>query len=99
MPASASSANASSPTAPTKLTLAPIRAAATAWFAPLPPGYRANAASVTVSPTRGATRSPRATRSSLTEPTTVSRGLGGKRAQVFDGPPEQVLAQVEEAGP
>jgi len=24
---------------------------------------------------------------------------GGKRAQVFDGPPEQVLAQVEEAGP
>ena len=37
-PASASSANASSPTAPTNRTSAPSRAAATAWFAPFPPG-------------------------------------------------------------
>ena len=39
-PASASSAKASSPTAPTIRTRAPSRAAATAWFAPFPPGKR-----------------------------------------------------------
>ena len=74
-PASASSANASRPTAPTNVTLAPRRAHATAWFAPLPPGNRASVAPLTVSPGRGSC-SQRTTRSRLTEPTTVMRGAG-----------------------
>src|SRR2546426_6797778 len=55
------------------------------------------AAPVTVSPGRGR-RSTLATRSRLTEPTTVSSVLCRKRAEVDRGPRE-VLAQVEEAGP
>ena len=51
---------------------------ATAWFAPLPPGTRSNVASETVSPGRGR-RSQRATRSRLTEPTTVI--VGGTRGR------------------
>src|SRR5262249_30767678 len=70
-PASASSAKSSSPTAPTSRTRAPIRAAATAWFAPFPPGKRRSSAPLTVSPSRGS-RSTRATRSRLIDPTTVS---------------------------
>src|SRR5215207_6362930 len=97
-PAVASSAAGSSPTLPIIRTSAPSLAAATAWFAPLPPGYRANVAPVIVSPGRGR-RSALATRSRLIDPTTVSLGLGGKRAQVFQRPAEQVLAQVEEPGP
>src|SRR2546430_7227535 len=58
---------------------------------------RSSAAPVTVSPGRGR-RSTLATRSRLTEPTTVSSGLCRKRAEVERGPRE-VLAQVEEAGP
>src|SRR5439155_12108828 len=92
----ASSARSSSPTLPPNVTLAPSRAAATAWFAPLPPGYLSKVAPVTVSPGRGK-RSQRTTKSRFTEPTTVSSG--GKRAQVLDRAAEQVLAQVEEAGP
>src|SRR5919106_3343480 len=94
--ANACSANSSLPTQPTKVTSAPSRAAATAWLAPLPPGMRSKVASVTVSPGCGS-RSQRATRSRLTLPTTVR--LGGKRAQVVETAVEQVLAQVEEAGP
>src|SRR5215203_5136060 len=97
-PDSASSANESRPTAPTKRTRAPRRAAPTAWFAPLPPGAVKNSASVSVSPGLGR-RSTRATRSRFAEPTTVSATSGGKRAQVLDRAPEQVLAQVEEPGP
>src|SRR4029079_5945537 len=97
-PASASSAWESDPTQPTNRTSAPSRAAATAWLAPLPPGKRSNVAPLTVSPGRGS-RSTRATRSRLTDPTTVRLVLGGKRAQVLGRAPEQVLAQVEEAGP
>src|SRR3954451_6981258 len=98
MPLRASSANGSSPTAPTIRTWAPSRDAATAWFAPLPPGKRSKLASVTVSPGCGK-RSQRATRSRLMLPTTVRETLGGKRAQVVDRAVQQVLAQVEEAGP
>ena len=96
--ASASPAKGSSPTAPISRTSAPSLAAASAWFAPFPPGTRSNVASVRVSPGRGS-RSQRATRSRLIEPTTAIRGLGGKGAQVFERPAEQVLAEVEEAGP
>src|SRR5262245_9077985 len=94
-PASASSAFASFPTEPTIRTRAPSRAAATAWFAPLPPGMRSSVAPLSVSPGRGS-RSTFATRSRLIDPTTVSSG--GKRAEV-DRRALQVLAQVEETGP
>ena len=60
------------PTAAIIVTSAPSRAHATAWFAPLPPGTRANVAPPTVSPGSGS-RSTRATRSRFTEPTTVIR--------------------------
>src|SRR5688572_13071923 len=92
----ASVPNSSSPTAPTKRTCAPSRAAATAWFAPLPPGTYSRSALVSVSPGRGSF-STRATRSRLIEPTTAT--LGGKRAQIVEAAVEQVLAEVEEAGP
>src|SRR4029450_6210439 len=95
-PASASSANESSPTAPQKRTCAPRRAAATAWFAPFPPGTRSSVASVTVSPGRGR-RPTRAPRSRSAEPTTVSSG--GNRPEVVQRAVEEVLAQVEEPGP
>ena len=57
-PASASAAStwspwASRPQAPKKRTGAPARAAATAWFAPLPPGAYARRLPSTVSPGRG----------------------------------------------
>jgi hypothetical protein len=96
-PASASPAFASAPTAPVMRTLAPSRAAATAWFAPLPPGNRSSVAPLSVSPGLGS-RSTFATRSRLIDPTTLSRVLGGKCAQVDRGAFE-VLAQVEETGP
>ena len=77
-------AKTSVPTEQTSVTSAPRRAQATAWFAPLPPGTRANVAPVTVSPARGR-RSTRATRSRLTVPTTVIRThvprAAGPRAQ------------------
>src|SRR6186997_2221456 len=98
IPLRASSANGSSPTAPTMCTCAPRRDAATAWLAPLPPGKRSKVASVTVSPGCG-NRSHRATRSRLMLPTTVRETLGGKRAQVVDRAVQEILAQVEEAGP
>src|SRR5207248_2935847 len=72
-PASASSASGSLPTAPTSRTRAPSRAAATAWFAPLPPGKRSKALPARVSPGRGS-RATRATRSRLIDPTTVRAG-------------------------
>ena len=77
-PASAASASSSCPTQPTSATSAPSRAAATAWFAPLPPGTREKVAPLTVSPGRGS-RSACATRSRLIEPTTVSRGRPPRR--------------------
>src|ERR1700733_1342978 len=67
------STRSSLPIRPTNRTVAPSRAAATAWLAPLPPGKRSNTASVTVSPGRG-NRSQRATWSTFAEPTTVIRG-------------------------
>src|SRR5581483_2278552 len=63
----------------TSATSAPSRAAATAWFAPLPPGTREKLAPVTVSPGRGS-RSARTTRSRLIDPTTVRRGAATARA-------------------
>ena len=89
-PASASSASGSAPTAPIMRTRAPSFAAATAWFAPLPPGKRSKLEPGTVSPARGS-RSTRATRSRLIDPTTVSstrdrarvrrRSRAGRRAR------------------
>ena len=70
---SASSPRSSAPTAPTIATRAPARAAATAWFAPLPPPWRANVPPATVSPARGS-RATDTTRSALTEPTTTTAG-------------------------
>src|SRR5947209_831359 len=103
--ASASAASSSFPTHAISSTSAPRRAAATAWFAPLPPGMRLNVAPVTVSPGRGR-RSARATRSTLIDPTTVRRTAGtwenlgdGQDAEVVERAAEQVLAQVEEARP
>ena len=78
-PESASSPSRSSPTAPTIRTEAPMRAAATAWFAPFPPGKRSNCRAATVSPGRGS-RSIRATKSTLIEPTTVSSTATGRRS-------------------
>src|SRR5262249_32374003 len=95
-PASASSASGSSPTAPTMRTFAPSFAAATAWFAPLPPGTRSTSVPKSVSPARGSAAT-RATRSRLIEPTTVRSG--GDGTQVVQRPAEQVLTQVEQAGP
>ncbi len=54
----ASAANASSPTAVSRLISAPSRAAPMAWFEPLPPGPAENAPWPTVSP-RSGTRSTR----------------------------------------
>src|SRR5581483_755557 len=102
--ARASDANSSSPTHAMRSTSAPRRAAATAWFAPLPPGTRLKVAPDTDSPARGK-RSTVATRSRLTDPTTVRCGdirgnLGdGQDAQVLERLPEQVVAQVEQPGP
>src|SRR5688500_4942875 len=59
----------SSPTRPRKATLAPRRAAAAAWLAPLPPLWVARRASVTVSPGAGR-RSTLRTKSWFIEPTT-----------------------------
>ncbi len=59
----------SRPTAPSTAVRAPERAAATAWFAPLPPPKTANDRPVTVSPASGA-RCTRATRSVLIAPAT-----------------------------
>src|SRR5690606_23632642 len=62
----------SSPTRPARLTWAPSRAAATAWFAPLPPGWLACPCPRTVSPGRGC-RATLTTRSMLKLPTTTTR--------------------------
>jgi len=70
---SAWSPNASPPTAPTIVTLAPSRAAATAALAPLPPPCWEKRPPETVSPGAGS-RSPTTTRSVLIEPTTMTRG-------------------------
>ena len=72
--ASASSASASLPTQPTMMTSAPSRLAASAWFAPLPPGKRPSSASVTVSPATGR-RSAVATMSRLIEPITTTEDI------------------------
>ena len=83
------------PTAPA----APSRAAATAWFAPLPPGTPLEGRRpVSVSPGRGS-RSQRATRSRLIEPTTAIAAQAASARRSSSGAAEQVLAQVEEAGP
>ena len=76
MPAASSSAragtaNASRPTAPNIATSAPARRAASAWFAPLPPGLVAKLEPWSVSPGRGR-RATRATRSRLIEPKTMT---------------------------
>src|SRR5699024_2196721 len=67
---SATSAWASVPTAPTNATWPPRRAAATAWFAPLPPGSIRPPLPCSVSPGRGWRRTW-ARRSTFTEPTTT----------------------------
>ena len=99
----ASRPNSSSPMQPTKRTSAPSRAAARAWFAPLPPG----------------TREQRCVRERLPRPRQsldrgnevevdrpddgdrrpAARHLRGQRPQVVDGAAVQVLAKIEEAGP
>ena len=71
--ASASSANGRRRRRRSSRTSAPSRAAASAWFAPLPPGTRSKVAPVSVSPGRGS-RSQRATRSRLIDPTTAILG-------------------------
>lgn len=68
-PESCCTPNASAPTHPIIVTAAPSRAAATAWFAPLPPGKVPNSAPVNVSPTWGR-RGVFTTRSMLRLPTT-----------------------------
>src|ERR1700761_5541370 len=63
---------ASLPTQPIMATRAPIRAAATAWFPPLPPATCENSCPLMVSPGRGKCGA-RATRSVLMLPTTRTR--------------------------
>lgn len=60
---------ASSPTRASRAVRAPSRAAATAWFAPLPPGWTARSEPSTVSPAPGRRSTP-ITRSALADPTT-----------------------------
>ena len=69
------SPNASVPTRPTIQVSASDRAAATAWFAPLPPGCVANSEPKTVSPGLGCL-SARQTRSTLMDPTTTTLPMG-----------------------
>ena len=71
--ASCARPSSSSPTRPTIATVAPQRAAATAWLAPLPPGSSSSDAPPTVSPGPGR-RSTRTTWSALIEPTTTTKG-------------------------
>ncbi len=59
----------SSPTRASSAVRAPSRAAATAWFAPLPPGWTARSEPSTVSPAPGRRSTP-ITRSALADPTT-----------------------------
>nr|MCF0101958.1 hypothetical protein [Streptomyces sp. MH191] len=59
----------SSPTRASRAVRAPRRAAATAWLAPLPPGWTARSEPRTVSPAPGRRSTP-ITRSALAEPTT-----------------------------
>ncbi|CAM5442326.1 hypothetical protein SCYAM73S_03701 [Streptomyces cyaneofuscatus] len=59
----------SSPTRASSAVRAPNRAAATAWLAPLPPGWTARSEPSTVSPGAGRRSTP-ITRSALAEPTT-----------------------------
>ncbi len=70
--ASASSAMASSPTAPTNRVVAPNRAAAHAWLALLPPPDRVRTPLTTVSPGRGSVAT-RTVRSTLIDPTTTTQ--------------------------
>src|SRR5690606_329573 len=60
---------ASSPTRASRAVRAPSRAAATAWLAPLPPGWTARSEPSTVSPAAGRRSTP-ITRSALADPTT-----------------------------
>ena len=71
----------SSPTAPTNAVRTPSRDAATAWLPPFPPWCRSNVPPITVSPGAGS-RGARTTRSTLTEPTTITRPLIGNTASV-----------------
>ena len=73
-PVRARSANASFPTAPIITVDAPARAAAMAWFAPLPPSTMENRSPTTVSPGRGAGEA-NAVRSTLMLPTTATPPL------------------------
>ena len=75
--------NSSSPIAPTKTTRAPSRAAATAWLAPFPPGWRAKLPPVTVSPGTGI-RAVRTTRSTFIDPTTTTDPLPGAGSATAD---------------
>src|SRR4051794_33294711 len=91
--ATASSPRSSLPTAPTIRTVAPCRAAATAWFALLPPPWRSKVPPVTVSPGPGSVAA-RTTRSRLTEPTTyTSRAIGWDDAASV--PPDEIRIDVE----
>src|SRR6056297_1818138 len=69
---SSQSPDPSSPTAPIMWTSDSSRAAATAWFSPLPPGWRSKAEPNTVSPAPGI-RSSWTTRSMFKLPTTATR--------------------------
>jgi len=70
--ASAASALASAPTQAISVTAPPRRRAASAWLAPLPPGWKARLAPVTVSPGAGRVAAE-ATMSRLTDPTMTMR--------------------------
>src|SRR5260221_12832128 len=83
-PRSAAPPKSSAPRAPTKLTRAPARAAATAWLAPLPPAARTNPPPRTVSPGSGK-RSQATPRSVFELPTTTMLGAA-------------IVAELAEAG-
>src|SRR4051812_15276273 len=91
--ATASSPRSSVPTAPTMRTVAPCRAAATAWLALFPPPWRSKVPPVTVSPGPGSVAA-RTTRSRLTEPITyTSRAIGWDDAAFV--PPDEIRIDVE----
>src|SRR5665647_1197170 len=75
----------SSPTQPMKATSPPIFPAATAWFAPLPPGVVTMSEPRTVSPAAGR-RSMRSTRSALADPMTTT--LWGRMSLLLSGRPQ-----------
>ena len=78
--------NSSSPTRPTMATLAPCRAASTAWLPPLPPGRGVQAVPARVSPVRG-WRGASTMMSRCRLPRTTTSGVTARPAWRGAGPP------------